>query len=144
LEAQTQEGRSSDEIREWRANIGGSYTFDRDSFLGGWLIGGSVRWQDSQVIGYPIVLRTDSEGNDVALRDISRPVSGPTDTKVDTWIRYKTKILDDKVNWTLQLNVRNLFDENDLIDARLNYGGLPNIVRFNEGRRFILSSTFDF
>ena len=143
-ELRTQDGRASDELREWRANLGGTYSFDADSALSNWEIGGSLRWQDKSSIGYPIILINNAEGSTTPVRDISNPIFGPTNTQVDSWIRYRTKIWDEKINWTLQLNIRNLLDKDDLIPARLNYAGLPDIVRFNEGRRFILTSTFDF
>lgn len=136
----TQNGQKSDALRDWRFNMGGMYSFDDDSSLKGWAVGGALRWQDKPTIGYPII--DDPELG--ALRDISNPVFGSSEAQIDFWLRHRRMIFDDKVDWTMQLNIRNLTDEDDLVDAFLNYAGLPNIVRFNEGRRFILSSTFGF
>ena len=131
----TENGRKSQALRDWRANMGGNYSFDN-----GWGFGGAMRWQDKPTIGYSIIDHPELG----PIRNIDSPVYGASDTKVDMWIRHRRTIFDDKVNWTLQLNIRNLLDEDDLIDVNLNFAGLPNIVRFNEGRRLILSSTFDF
>lgn len=131
----TENGRKSSALRDWRANMGGNYSFDN-----GWGFGGAMRWQDKPTIGYSIIDHPELG----PIRNIDSPVYGASDTKVDMWIRHRRTIFDDKVNWTLQLNIRNLLDKDDLIDVNLNFAGLPNIVRFNEGRRLILSSTFDF
>ena len=136
----TENGRKSPALRDWRANLGGNYSFDNDTALKGWGIGGAMRWQDKPTIGYPIIDHPELG----PIRNIDSPVYGAADTKVDTWVRYRRVIFDDKVNWTLQLNIRNLLDEDDLVDVNLNFAGLANIVRFTEGRRLILSSTFDF
>ena len=106
----------------------------------GWSVGGALRWQDKPTIGYPIIDYPELG----PIRNIDSPVYGASETQADLWLRHRRKIFDDRIDWTLQLNVRNITDEDDLIDVSLNYGGLANIVRFNEGRRFILSSTFDF
>jgi len=136
-------GKAVDDLREWRANFGGNYQFASDSVLKGFSVGGAIRWQDSVVIGYPVI---DPDGIPETLdnrRDLDSPVFGPSDTKVDLWIGYKTK-LNESVDFSLRLNIRNLLDEDDLIPTQLNYSGLPNVVRFTEGRRFSLTSKFSF
>jgi len=136
-------GKAVDDLREWRANFGGNYRFSSDSALSGFSIGGAFRWQDAVVIGYPVV---DPDGIPETLdnrRDLTSPVFGPSDTKVDLWFGYKTK-LNDSVDMSLRLNIRNLFDEDDFIPTQLNYSNLPNIVRFTEGRRLSLTSKFSF
>jgi outer membrane receptor protein involved in Fe transport len=136
----SQNGKLSDELRKWRANLGGTYSFSEDTVLKGSSLGGAVRWQDAPVIGFPIIV--DSELGPI--RNVDEPIFGSSEYQLDLWLRHKRTLFDDKVNWTIQLNIRNVLDEDDLIDVRINYSGLPNIVRFNEGRRFVLSSTFDF
>lgn len=136
----SQNGKLSDELREWRANLGGTYSFSEDTFLKGSSVGGAVRWQDAPVIGFPIIDDPELGG----IRDVDNPIFGDSEYQLDVWLRHRLTLFDGTVNCTLQLNVRNVLDEEDLIDVRINYSGLPNIVRFNEGRRFVLSSTFDF
>jgi outer membrane receptor protein involved in Fe transport len=101
-------------------------------------------WFVDAVLPYESGLRRWIKSRFSAIRDVDNRIFGSSEYQLDLWLRHRRTIFDDKVNWTLQLNIRNVLDEDDLIDVRLNYAGLPNIVRFNEGRRFILSTTFDF
>lgn len=144
--ARLQDGSGSvDQIREWRLNMFTNYRFDMDSKLKGWSVGGGARWQDKSAIGHPQIF--DSDLN--AYRpDIDNPHFGPTELNVDSFVRYKTKIMDDKVDMTLTLNIRNLFDDDDLIPVAANPNegstGLVAVWRIPTERTYSLSARFNF
>lgn len=140
-------GKPNSELRKWRANLMTNYSFDRSSRLKGWGIGGGVRWQDKVAIGYPVI-------NDPTLglvTDIDHPFMGPEATTCDAWISYQRRILKEKVNWKIQLNVRNLTNDNLLIPVVANPVTVGDLNTFNvaswrigEERTFELTSTFSF
>ena len=63
---------------------------------------------------------------------------------MDLWIRHSRKILDDKVDWRIQLNVRNVLDNDDLIVTAMDGDGLPSRIRIMNPMNFRLTSTFNF
>ena len=128
----------TNEIREWRWNAVTNYTFSREGFLRGWNVGGAVRWQDNIAIGYPIL-------NDPLLGwvpDVTAPIRGPKEVNYDGWVGYRRKFK--SFDWHVQLNVRNLLDDDDLIPVVANPdGGIP-VVRITTRRTWDLTSTFKF
>jgi len=144
--ARQQDGSGSvDQIREWRWNLFTNYQFDQDSRLKGWTIGGGARWQDEVAIGHPQIF--DSELN-AYKPDITNPHFGPSEFNVDTFVRYRTKIWDDKVDMTVTLNIRNLLDDDDLIPVAANPNegslGLIAVWRIPQERTYSLSARFSF
>lgn len=139
-------GLPASELREWRANVITNYTFDRGTVLKGWGIGGAARWQDEVVIGFPVY-------NDPVLglvQDIRSPFMGPDELKFDAWISYERK-LTSKVHWKIQLNVRNLLNDDLLIPVRANpvaVGDYTNYTigayRIGEARTVGVTSVFTF
>ena len=121
------------------ANLVTTYNFDRDSALKGWSIGGNMRWRDDRFIGFP-------RGADGFSVDASNPYKGGSETMIDGLIRYRTKIFDNKVDWSVQLNIRNLLDKDDLLPARTVQNGDQTIARwtFQRPRTFLLTNTFRF
>ncbi len=107
------EGTSTPEMRKWRFNLVTNYDF-REGFLKGVNVGMGYRWQDKIAIGYP-VMEVDGE----VLFDIDNPFYGPTEGNFDFWIGYEKK-LTSKIDWRIQLNIRNAFDGNDVIPLSVN------------------------
>lgn len=144
--ARLQDGSGSvDQIREWRFNMFTSYRFAEDSKLKGWTVGGGARWQDKAAIGHPQIF--DNELN--AYRpEIENPHFGPTELNLDGFVRYKTRIMDDKVDMTISLNIRNLLDDDDLIPVAANpnegSSGLVAVWRIPTERTYSLSARFSF
>ncbi len=135
------DGSPAPEQREWRANLITNYDFSDEGALKGFGIGGAYRWEDSVAIGFPTTF--DDELQDDVL-DVQNPYFGGIEDNIDFWISYQRPIFDDKVDWKLQLNIRNLLDDEDLIpvarDPDLTYVGM----RIQPGRTFTLSSRFEF
>jgi len=136
--------RTSSELRDWRWNAITNYTrFPRSSFLGGWNVGGAVRWQDQVAIGYPIV-DVNVAGRSLELPDLAHPYFGPTETKFDAWIGYGRKLWRDKIQWRIQLNVRDVLDDDDLVPVMAQPDGSIATWVAPQGRLFTLRSTFEF
>ncbi len=149
LRETSQEGRSSNEVREWRFNLVTNYRFPEDSNLKGWSVGGAFRWQDDVGIGYRNGTATEAElgvvgVGELGIADVTQPIFGPTEQNVDIWFAHRRKILNDSVDWKIQLNIRNALDNDDLIYTAVNPDGLPTRVRLVNPMNFRLTSTFKF
>jgi outer membrane receptor protein involved in Fe transport len=140
-------GLPASELRKWRANLITNYTFGRASVLKGWGMGGAARWQDKIVLGFP-VFRDPVLG---LQQDVTKPFMGDDQLQFDSWLSYQRPIYRNKINWKLQLNVRNLFNTDLLIPVRANpvaEGDYTNYTigayRIGEARTWELTSTFSF
>jgi hypothetical protein len=144
------EGALLDEVREWRFNLVTNYRFDDASALRGWAVGGAYRWQDEVGVGFRngILSPTDADlpkGLDsIAVADVTQSLYGPTESNVDVWVNHRRKIFDDKVEWKIQLNIRNALSNDDLIITRMSGDGLPSRIRIMNPINFRLTSTFSF
>ena len=144
--ARQQDGAGSiDQIREWRFNMFTNYRFSSDSKLKGFTVGGGARWQDEVAIGHPQIF--DTELNSYK-PDIANPHFGPSEFNVDGFVRYKKPIMNDKVDMTLTLNIRNLLNEDDLIPVAANPNegsmGLVAVWRIPTERTYSLTARFNF
>lgn len=126
------------ELRPWRFNVVTNYSFT-DGKLAGLNVGGALRWQDDVVVGYGIT--TDEDGNPIY--DVNRPYKGSSETNVDFWAGYQTK-LSDNVDWRIQLNVQNAFTGDELIPITVNIDGTPATSRIAPSRTWTISNTFSF
>jgi hypothetical protein len=136
---QAQDGTASLNLRKWRFNLVTNYTFNNDSRLKGFGVGGAYRWQDKMVVSYPQFV--DEMG--VVRPDLKKPFMGKSEGKVDFWISYKGRQYRG-VDWRVQLNVRNVFADGDLIPVTVNNDGSTAAFRASEPRDFSLSATFEF
>lgn len=130
-----QEGAAAPEIREWRYNFITNYSFT-EGRLKGFGVGGSYRWQDEVVIGYPVT----SGGS----FDLTKPYYGPTEDAIDLWASYEKK-LTKKVNWKIQLNIRNAFADDELIPISVQPDGKTwASVRIAPVQEWFVTNTFSF
>jgi outer membrane receptor protein involved in Fe transport len=136
----SQDGKLVDEIREWRWNLVANYQIAESKFKG-LGVGGALRWQDEVAVGYPVI--TDP-GTQERVFDIDSPYMSGREINGDFWITYKKKIMQDKVDWKLRLNVRNLIGEDDLITIAVQPDGRPSGVRIPQGTLWQVSNTFSF
>ncbi len=149
LQQTLREGALLDEVREWRFNIATSYRFADDSALRGWAVGGGYRWQDEVGVGFRNGILEDDprlpEGLDeIAVSDVTQPLFGPSESNLDLWVRHSRKILNDTVDWRIQLNVRNVLNNDDLIITSMSGDGLPSSIRIMNPINYRLTSTFSF
>lgn len=138
------EGSASAEQRKWRANLVTNYTFRTDSPLGeklkGLGFGAAVRWQDRLGIGYPTTRNTNLSVN----LDLAHPFYAPAETNFDAWVSYERKVWQNRINWKVQLNARNLFGSKEPIAIGAQPWGAPSTVRLAPERRWYLTNTFSF
>jgi hypothetical protein len=134
-----QEGTNVPELREWRFNAITNYDFT-EGRLKGFNIGGGLRWQDEIVIGYrPVPGETATELS----FDIENPYMGPSETDIDLWFGYQRRIAD-KIDWRIQLNIRNVTQGDGLIPISTQPDGTPAAYRIAPPRTFTLTNTFRF
>jgi outer membrane receptor protein involved in Fe transport len=133
--AQALNDSSVPELRPWRFNGTTAYSFN-EGRLKGIAIGGSYRWQDRQVTGFP--LNSTLNGYDV-----SRPYFGPSEDAVDGWVSYSRQ-LSRRINWRIQLNVRDAFANKDLIPITVQPDGTPAAYRIPPPRVITLVNSFEF
>lgn len=134
------EGRPTQELREWRFNILTNYRFN-EGVLNGWNLGGAIRWQDQAAIGYPIAFNSEAGSY---LPDVESPYMAPDSVNVDFWLGYGTTLFKDKVDWRVQLNVKNAYHDDDLIPIQANPDGSITAVRIPEPTLWSLRNTFKF
>lgn len=136
-----QQGASAPEIRKWRYNVVTNYSF-REGVLRGAGIGGSYRWQDKVVIGYPVIPNPTNPA--LGSFDLTKPYYGPAEDAFDMWINYERR-LSKKLNWKIQLNIRNVFGENELIPISVQPDGQTwASVRIAPGREWFVTNTLSF
>lgn len=132
------EGTTTPELRKWRANLVVNYSF-LDGALKGLNIGGGMRWQDKVAIGYPIIPRAEG-GVDY---DIGNPFMGDGRTDFDFWAGYE-RPLNDKIDWKIQINVRNAFAENEVIPISVQPDGSTAAARVAPNMTWEITNTFKF
>lgn len=132
-------GAAQPEIREWKANVVTNYSFS-DGRFEGLGIGGSLRFEDEQIYGYQPTI--DPDTGDLGV-DINQPYATDTRETVDLWASYRMA-LNDKVDWRIQLNVRNAFGENETVPLSRNPDGSIGLRGIREGVSWSISNSFDF
>lgn len=134
-----QQGAAASELRKWRYNLVTNYSF-RKGWLKGTGVGGSYRWQDKVVIGYPVIPGTAGQ----ASFDLNQPYYGPSEDAIDLWTSYERK-LTKTINWKIQLNVRNAFAKEGLIPVSVQPDGKTwATVRVKPVQEWFITNTFMF
>ena len=134
-----QEKTTAAELRKWHFSVVSNYSFTK-----GWLkgvgVGGAYRWADKIVTGYPVYL--DAQG--YAQYDLSKPAYGPADESGDLWTSYEHK-LTNKINWKIQLNIRNVLKNEGLIPVTVQPDGQSWAgARIKPVQEWSLTNTFMF
>jgi len=134
-------GSDQPEVKKWRFNIVSNYKFDR-GFAKGINVGLAYRWEDRAILGYGTHLAT-VYGESAWITDVNQPLYGPTESHVDLWVGYEHK-LTSKINWKVQLNLRNVTEHAGLIPISLEPDGSVAQSRIKSGQTYELSSVFTF
>jgi outer membrane receptor protein involved in Fe transport len=134
-----QSGTATPEIREWRVNLVTRYEF-LDGFLEGFRIGGAIRWQDKAALGYPNI--RDENNQNVA--DLDNPYFGEDETYVDLTFGYERdiKLFGRDVSWNLNVNIRNIIGEDELIPVTINPDGSYGTVRVPPETTWAITNSF--
>jgi hypothetical protein len=160
------DGAASPEQRKWRANFTSTYDFKsfEHPLLKALSLGASVRWQGRVAIGAPFltgqalkqrIAATDPRYPDAAriadndpvmqtqIPDLARPFCGPAEFAGDVWAGYRRRVFG-RIDWRLQLNVRNAWGNGDDIPVTANPDGRIAVIRIPNETRWILANTFTF
>ncbi len=116
------------------ANLRANYMF-REGSLKGFSVGGGVRWRGESVVGYT--------SSDPATREL---INGDAYTLVDFNLGYRRNfaLFGKDTKWSIQFNVNNVFDEDDLIPTETFADGTLRQYVFQTPRKWILSTKFEF
>jgi outer membrane receptor protein involved in Fe transport len=139
------EGRTTPQQRPWRVNFVTNYEL-LEGPLTGFGFGGSIRWEDGNILGYRFKENTNPRTmffSDIET-DLENPIKGASQTNIDLWFRYKKEIRDGKMQWMIQLNIMNVFNKNDPIAIAAGPDGNPGTYTIPESTRLFLSNTFSF
>ncbi len=134
-------GSDQPEVRKWNFRLISNYTFD-EGMLKGLNVGGAVRWASKQVVGYGIK-QAEVFGETEWVADVSKPYYGKADSHFDMWIGYQRK-LSEKVDWRVQLNLRNVGEGDHLVTVAVQPDGSVAQQRIAEGMSYDLSMKFMF
>jgi len=134
------------ETRPWRFNIINNYSFDRGIFKGV-NVGAAYRWQKGQILGFGQEL-IDPDGEYVISNfsdqvDVNKKFIGESEDAIDLWVGYGRK-LTEKIDWRIQVNVKNIGDKNHLVPISVNPDGSVAAVKIQEGMSWSITNTFSF
>jgi outer membrane receptor protein involved in Fe transport len=117
-----------------QANLRSTYSH-RDGRLKGFSWGGGLRWRGERVIAYT--------SSDPATR---QEIRGASTLTVDANLGYRRKLslLGRKTDFSVQLNINNLLDEDDLIYTRAYTSGTPRTFDFPTPREWFVTTTLRF
>ena len=79
----------------------------------------------------------------VPVPDVSRPFFDDGLFSGDLWVGYERQ-LTEKIDWRVQLNIRNAFGDDDDIPVVTNPDGQVSVIRIPNPRTIYLSNTFKF
>ena len=128
-------GRLVSELSPWSVNAVTNYSF-HDGKFAGLNIGGGFRWKDKKVIGYQL---NDAEDN----LDPDKPIWSDTEQHFDLWAG-KTLKLNDRIDWRIQVNLRNVGEDPGLKPLSVQPDGSPAAFSIQEGMTWQLTNTFSF
>lgn len=134
--------------RDWRVNASTRYAFDR-GWGKGFFVGSQLRWRSEATPGYiareiPNKYAFPGVPDRVAVQDRSMPVISPATTNVDVFLGYNRKLMQGKLRWSIQLNVRNALNADTLTLQRPYADGSPRVFANLQPRSYIVTNTFRF
>jgi hypothetical protein len=142
--AKALEGARSPLERQYRASFLTNYNFTGGK-LKGFAVGGSERWESRAAIGfYGKVGDPINSPTVINLNDVNRPVYDSGNYFTDLWISYSRKVFNNKIGWKLQLNVNNLFGEEDLLPFAATAAGVNRWTYQRQRQSWALQAAFTF
>lgn len=143
-----QDGTYTTFLRKWHFNFVTNYEFSAFRLLRGVNIGGAYRWQDKAVTGFANKTILINQGTpfetSVIVPDYDNPRISPAQSGVDLWLGYRRKILRNRVEMSIQLNVKNAFADEGLIPIAYNSAGEPVTFIIGPTRTWTLGTSFKF
>lgn len=147
-----QNGRAAQNLRKYRTNLTVRYGFSEGPLKGAF-VGANYNWRSALVAGYKWTNQggTNSfaipgvlEPATLLVPDLNQPIFGSPLVTFDGFLGYSRKIQRLKTTWRVQLNIRNLLNNTDLIHQRANPNGVFVSSAAKEPRAFVLTNTFSF
>ncbi len=134
------DGRSNPAVRAGRVNLILNYRFT-EGRLKGFNVGGAFRYRGAPIIGYGV--KTNEFGETVL--DLDTEYKGESEKFVDFMAGYRGKMeAFGGFNYRLQLNIRNLLNENDPVPMQaLTTGAISRLVTI-DSRRTSVTFSVDF
>jgi len=145
-------GRPRPQIREYQAKLNTKYNLagmTDQKILKNMSVGGSLRYASKGSIGFYGLGYTDGmdltqASNKILELDPNRPIYSPSETFVDVFVTYNTRMFNGKVRAKFQLNVKNVFEDGGTLQAaQAFFDGKAATYRIVDPRQFILSATFE-
>lgn len=138
------EGRPRPQIRQYSAKFNTKYNLagmSDNKYLKNMSVGGSVRWLDKSAIGFYGVQTLPAK---ITALDVNKPIYSPSDTYVDLFVTYRTRLFGDKVRASFQFNVKNVMESGGGLQATKAFpDGTALAYRIIDPRQFILSASFE-
>jgi outer membrane receptor for ferric coprogen and ferric-rhodotorulic acid len=136
---QSKIGAQVSELPTWRANLVTTYRLSQGTFKGTF-VGGAFRWEGKRVIGYGVY----PDGHTFeGLLNVDDPLNGESESHIDLWVGYGRPITS-KINWKIQLNVRNVGEGNKRVHIARQPNGDVAQDRIQYGMGWSLTNTFSF
>src|SRR5688572_1962574 len=142
------DGQKVENGRDWRVNLVTRYAFSEGA-LRGTFVGTGYRWRSPQVIGYraemvPNKFQLPGAPAEVLVPARTAAIEGEVLAETELFFGYSRRI-GKKLNWRVQLNIRNVFDNQDPLEQRANISqGFVTVYAVPEPRSFILTNTISF
>ena len=134
------DGRATDTARSARANLITNYSFVQER-LKGLNVGGAVRWRAAPTIGYGT--KTSASGSTIL--DLDRAYKGEEELYFDVILGYRGKMTRfGKFNYRLQLNVRNVLNEDDPVPVGAFVSGAIAKLATVDPRVYVMTFAVDF
>jgi hypothetical protein len=76
--------------------------------------------------------------------DVSKPYYGSDQINYDFWMRYGRRLMKDRVRWSVQFNVRDVFGSKDLIAVTAQPNGTVASSRIPQPNKWTITNTFEF
>ncbi|MDQ8183498.1 TonB-dependent receptor plug domain-containing protein [Pelagicoccus sp. SDUM812005] len=146
FKAQALEGSTSPEHARYSFRALGNYTF-KDGAMKGLKVGGSYRWTDARAIGYAYTTKIflpETQAIEIPVVDVNKPYYGEPSTQVDIWFGYSRKVFNDKAKWSTQLNIRDLFADDEPLVVQVQPDGSPARIAFPAPRQIVWSNSLSF
>ena len=126
-------------MKEWTWNAITTYRFNGGK-LSGLTVGSTIRWADQSSIGFYGVRDPDGVYRQL---DANRPAYDPARASFDFMSSYNLKFFSEKIRARVQLNCSDAFAHRGLRATTWQPEGYPATFRILDGRKWILTTTFD-
>lgn len=142
------DGQKVENGRDWRINFVSRYTFSEGALRGSFA-GAGYRYRSPQNLGYlatmvPNEFPLPGAPAQVLVPARNAALEGDAVSETELFLGYSRR-LGRRVTWRVQLNVRNVFDDQDPMAQRANItAGFVTVYAVPEPRSFILTNTFSF